>query len=412
VTYTVAIESIAAGGDGVGHIEDGLVVFVPRAAPGDILDIEITQRKKRYARGAVISIQAPGVGRVEPRCIHYDAEQCGGCQLQHLGAAAQREAKRKIVGDTMRRIAKLDIADPEIVASPKQWRYRGKVTLAAKHGHIGFRKLNQPAGVFDLNDCLLANERIMELWRLVSANRRLLPEMLESVVLKEDRAQGLHLVSIGGDRAWNAEPMAEAIESNEVSYWWKPEQGAARVVCGARTGYPAVAFEQVNLELADTIRQAAVDGLGALEGKVVWDLYGGIGDTAEILASRGAIVWSVDSDRSAIEWGAERASRERESGLSVTRINDRVEEVVHRLPPPESVVVNPPRFGLSVPLASWLQRWGESVNGARLAYISCDPATLARDIARMPDFGLRKLVSYDLFPQTGHVETLAVLEAA
>jgi len=412
VTSTVTIESIAVGGDGVGHLDDGLVVFVPRAAPGDTLEVEVTQRKKRYARGIVVAVSSPGAGRVEPRCPHYDADHCGGCQLQHLSAEAQRDAKRKIVGDAIRRIAKLDVPDPEIVASPRQWRYRGKVTLAVRRGRIGFREFNQPDSVFCLDDCSLAREIVMDLWRLVNANRALLPKALRSLVLKQDRVQGLHVIAVGGDQAWDAEPMATAIRSNDLTYWWKPNGGAARVVSGANTGYPAVAFEQVNSELAAEIRETAVSSLGTPEGKVAWDLYGGVGDTAEILASMGATVWSVDSDRSAVEWGVEKSAREGNAGMSLTRVHDRVEEVVGRLPRPDLVVVNPPRGGLGEPLTRWLQNWGGSLSRARLAYVSCDPATLARDLARMPAFGLRKLVSYDLFPQTGHVETLAVLEVA
>jgi 23S rRNA (uracil1939-C5)-methyltransferase len=412
VTCTVAIESIAAGGDGVGRLDDGRAVFVPRAAPGDVLEIEVTKKKKRYAHGKIVAVTSPGSGRVEPRCVHYEADKCGSCQLQHLSIENQREAKRKIVGDAMRRIAKLDVSDPEIVASPSQWRYRGKVTLTAKNGRIGYRSFDSPEHVFDLEDCLLACDAIMDVWRLVSANRGLLPEALSSLVLREDQAKGLHVIAVGGAEAWNADPLADVIGLDEISYWWMPEGGAARVVSGIRTGYPAVAFEQVNLALAETIRGAAVDGLGDAEGKVVWDLYGGVGDTAEILASRGATVWSVDSDRSAVEWGVNRAVREGRAGLSVTRVNDRVEDVVARLPRPELLVVNPPRGGLGQQLVNWLHKWGETLNGARLAYVSCDPATLARDVARMPTFGLRKLVAFDLFPQTGHVETLSVLEAA
>lgn len=411
VTCTIKIEEIAAGGDGVGRLDDGLVVFVPRSAPGDELEIEITQRKQRYARGRISAVLLPGPDRVEPSCAHYDADECGGCQLQHLSAGAQRTVKRKIVGDALRRIGKLNVPDPEIVPSPCQWRYRGKVTLAAKLSRIGFRSYGRPESVFDLGDCLLAGDRIMELWKSASANRAQLPSALNSLVLREDRCQGLHIIAVGGDEVWEAAPMAAALGAQQLSYWWQPEGGAARVVAGSRTGYPAVAFEQMNAELAETIRQAAVASLGNLDGKVVWDLYGGVGDTAEMLASKGAIVWSVDSDRSAVEWGSARAAETEVTGSRVNRVNDRVEEVVTRLPRPDLIVVNPPRAGLGSALVRWLQRWGDSAGGARVAYVSCDPATLARDLAGLPAFGVESLIAYDMFPQTGHVETLTVLEA-
>ncbi len=409
---TVAIESIAAGGDGVGHLEDGLVVFVPRSAPGDSVDIEVALRKARYARGRISTVLSRGPSRVEPRCVHYEADECGGCQLQHLSAEGQREAKRKIVGDALRRIGKLDVEDPEIVGSPRQWRYRGKVTLTSKEERIGFRRYDRPASAFDLGDCLLAREGVMDLWKLVSSNRSLLPATLQSLVLRVDRADGMHVMAVGGEECWDAAAMAAAVGADNLSYWWKPDGGAARVVAGPETGYPVVAFEQMNVDLAETIRETAVESLGRLDGKVVWDLYGGVGDTAEILASRGARVWSVDSDRSAVEWGAAWNALTERPGPRVTRVNDRVEEAMARMPMPDLVVANPPRAGLGSPLVRWLQQWGDSVGGVCLAYVSCDPATLARDLSRMPSFRVVKLVAYDLFPQTGHVETLTVLEAA
>jgi 23S rRNA (uracil1939-C5)-methyltransferase len=412
VSCTVTIEGIAAGGDGVGHLDDGMVVFVPRSAPGDTLSIEIKGRKPRFARGRISAVLEAGPNRVDSTCPHYDGDECGGCQLQHIAAEAQRDAKRRIVGDALRRIAKLSVADPEIVASPQQWRYRGKVTLAHKGGRVGFRLYDRPEEAFDLHDCLLAQDRVMSLWESVRRCRKLLPDEFESLVLRLDCTGGRHVVAIGGKSIWDARPLAAAVGDDDTSYWWKPEKGAARVVAGPETGYPAVAFEQMNTVLAKTIRETAADWFGDLDDKVAWDLYGGVGDTAEILANRGARVWSVDVDRSAVEWGQKRSTGAGGLGVAVTRLVDRVEEGVARLPKPDLVVVNPPRAGLGSRLTGWLQRWGEGGKGARMVYISCDPATLARDLLRMPSFTLTDLIAYDLFPQTGHVETLTFLEAA
>ena len=412
MTCTVAIERIAGGGDGVGHLEDGLVVFVPRSAPGDTLEIELTHRKARFARGRISAVVQPGPSRVEPECPHYEHQKCGGCQLQHLSAASQREVKGRVVGDALRRIAKLSVQDPEVVASPQQWRYRGKITLASKDGRIGFRPYDRPDAAFDLGDCLLAQDRVMALWKSVSRERELLPDSIESLVLRVDRMGGQHVLSVGGTETWDATPLAAAIGGDDTSIWWRPVKGAARVVAGPQTGYPAVAFEQVNTALAEQIRGAAIDWLGDMDGKVAWDLYGGVGDTAELLAAEGARVWSVDWDHTAVDWGKGRSRNAGETGAPVTRVADRVEEAVTRLPKPDLVVVNPPRTGLGSRLAEWLQVWGGGGKGARMAYISCDPATLARDLARMPSFEIRELAAYDLFPQTGHVETLTLLEAA
>ena len=164
-----------------------------------------------------------------------------------------------------------------------------------------------------------------------------------------------------------------------------------------------MAFEQYNAEFARAIRSSAVDSLGDINGKVVWDLYGGVGETASLSAERGATAWSVDQDWAAKEWVRQRA------GAGVKHITGRVEDVLHRLAEPQAVIVNPPSTGLAPRVARYLNRWVEVPPGARVAYISCDPATLARDIARMGFLPVHRVVAYDFFPQASHVETLTVL---
>ncbi len=401
----VSISAIASGGDGVGRLADGMTIFVPRTAPGDTAEVHVVRRKSHYAHGRLLELRSVGQNRENPRCQHYREDDCGGCQLQHLTMPAQLEAKRRFVGDAVRRIGRRLVSDPPITASPTPWRYRTKVTLAVGGGRIGLRRLDQPAEVFDLADCLIVREPLMALWARLSKSRGLLPGGLKSLILREDRAAGLHVVAVGGETCWDAGPLAQDIGDRSICFWWQPGGGVARVVAGRRTGYPATAFEQVNRRLAHAIRLAAVEALGDVQGRVVWDLYGGVGDTAELLADRGARVWTVDCDRSAVEWG-------QQHGIAgVTRIAGLVEDEVARLPVPFAVVLNPPRTGVGSGVTEWLDRWSFSP-GPRVAYVSCDPATLARDIARMPRLAVATLTAYDVFPQTAHVETLAVLEGA
>jgi 23S rRNA (uracil1939-C5)-methyltransferase len=407
----VTIERIAAGGDGVGRLEDGMTVFVPRTAPGDRVELEAVERRRRYARARVRHRSAAGPDRVEPSCGHYVGDACGGCQLQHLDTTAQLEAKRRIVGDALRRIGGLDVPDPEIVVSPSPWRYRSRITLAAARGRIGLHRFDDPGVVFELEDCPITRERVIQLWQRLREHRSLLPRSLVGLMLREDRDGGLHAVVEASDqRAWDAAPLARALGDPEVHVWWRPRGGAARVVAGPQRGFPAVAFEQVYPRFGQLIRKEAVAALGDLSGKVVWDLYAGVGDTGELLAAGGARVWSVDADRKAVEWAR---AREAQSGVDapIQRVTGRVEDVLHRLPMPHAAVANPPRGGLARSVSESLEVWAKTQPGALLCYVSCDPATLARDIARMPALSMRSVTAYDLFPQTSHVETLAVLEA-
>lgn len=403
----VAIDGVAAGGDGVGRLEDGMTVFVPRTAPGDRVRIDGLRRRARYARARLREIVTPGPARVTPRCRHYTRDACGGCQLQHLDGPAQLAVKRRIVGDALRRIGRRETPDPEIVASPEAWRYRTKLTLHAADGALGLRRLDAPRGAFELDDCPIADARLMELWRALRPHRSLLPRSLAHLVLRVDRAGGRHVVAETTEaKPWNARPLAERAGC-EATYWWRPQGGAARRAFGRGDAFPALVFEQANPRLAAQLRATAVDLLGDVRDAPVWDLYGGVGDTAELLAERRARVWSVDADAAAVGWG-----RGRWPHSPVERIAGRAEEWVARLPEPSAVIVNPPRAGLHGAVAAWLEDWGRGAPGRRLVYVSCDPATLARDVARLPAFPLERILAFDLFPQTSHVETLAAMRSA
>jgi 23S rRNA (uracil1939-C5)-methyltransferase len=151
--------------------------------------------------------------------------------------------------------------------------------------------------------------------------------------------------------------------------------------------------------MGDRVREFAVQQLGEVSGLKVWDLYAGIGETTERLVGRGAIVESVELDRRAV---AEAEAR----GPAARRHTGRVEDILRELRLPDLVLVNPPRTGMDARVSAELER----VLPRRLVYISCDPATLARDLQRLPRFDLKLVQAFDLFPQTTHVETVAVLE--
>jgi 23S rRNA (uracil1939-C5)-methyltransferase len=409
----VHIRAIAAGGDGVGTLDGGKTVFVPRSAPGDTADIAIVEERARFARGRLVTLLERGPERTEPDCPHYVEDECGGCQLQHLDYTAQLEAKRGVVGDALRRIGRVELhANPEVVPAPEPWRYRARVTLSAARGRIGYRGLGTPARVFDLRDCHIARTRLMDLWRAVAQHVPLLPERLAGLGLREDRDGGSHVVALTDDqRAWDAAPLARALGQEGVTLWWRPHGGAARAVAGAQSAYPVLAFEQVHPAFGARIRDQAVSALGSVKGHRVWDLYAGTGETARALSDAGADVTAVEVDRSAVAWGIARTGAVL-GRTGVTWRRGRVEDEAAALPDPDAVVANPPRTGLARAVAERLDMLAASGRLTRLVYLSCDAATLARDVRRLPHLRLTRLRAYDLFPQTAHVETLALLEAA
>jgi 23S rRNA (uracil1939-C5)-methyltransferase len=409
VTDLVTITGIAVGGDGVGRLADGRVVFVPRTAPGDRIRLRdgSLQRHRNFARAELGEIVEAGESRVAPPCPHYVHDHCGGCQLQHLAYDDQLKAKRAIVGDTLRRIGKLKVEDPEVVEALEEWRYRSKISMAVKTS-VGLHPHDRPNFVFPLADCHISDFRLMALWRELRSRLTMLPQPLTRLTLRIDREARRHIIaesSPPGEPWLNADELRRALQGvvdGEVVCWWQPVDGAARVVAGPATGFPATAFEQVNPGMGMITRRWAVEQLGDLRGQTVWDLYGGIGDTAALLVAAGANVVSVDADEKAVSWGRDR--------LPAARfIAARAEDVLPSLPVPHAVVVNPPRAGLHWDVS--LRLTSEPV--PKLVYISCDPATLARDLQRLNvNYQVTGVRAFDLFPQTAHVETVAVLEAA
>ncbi len=403
----VRILRLAAGGDGIGTLADGRTVFVPRTAPGDLVELSSLREHRRFARARLGRVLEAGGDRIEPRCPHYTIDECGGCQLQHLALPAQRDARRSFVGEALRRLARLDVADPALVPSTRAFDYRTKLTLSAATGgrKIGLRRYDRPDEIFSLDHCHLATPEIMALWKALRGLVRLLPRDLTRIVLRQDRSGGLHIVlrsEPGAPWVKGAAVQTElAHRGQPATIWWHPEGGAPRAVAGAGEAYPATAFEQIHPEMGDLVRAFAVSQLGDVAGRRLWDLYAGIGETTTALLRLGAEVDSVEMDRRAVA-AAEAA------GPVARRHAARVEDVVGELRKPDMAVTNPPRTGMDATVTAALER----ATPERIVYASCDPATLARDLTRLPSYRLAAVRSFDLFPQTAHVETVAVLERA
>ncbi|MHB1326760.1 MAG: class I SAM-dependent RNA methyltransferase [Gemmatimonadales bacterium] len=409
---TLTIDRIAAGGVGVGRISDGRVAFVPRTAPGDRIEMRVMQVAPRFVRGRLVRILEASPDRVEPGCPHYVADECGGCQLQHLPVEAQQSARRAIVGDAIRRIGKLAADDPPLVPAAQEWGYRAKISLTRRvDGAVGYHRYDRPGEIFPVRECPIADPGINRLLARLRENRPELPRHLSRLVLRLDRSGAEHVVVETGEGSlWQGgRALHAAIRGDApLTVWWRQAGEAPRAVAGSASAYPPTAFEQVNPVMGDQVRAAAVSRLGTVGGCSVWDLYAGIGETSTMLAEGGADVVSVEWDRSAV---AEAARRQAPLGRQIERIAGAVERVIGSLGRPDRVIVNPPRTGLDAVVVDGLRERRPE----RIVYVSCDPATLGRDLGRLvgsgpPAYRLVNLEAFDLFPQTAHVETVAVME--
>ncbi len=420
----VIIESLGAGGSGVGHLTDGMIVFMPRTAPGDWVRPRNVRRRKRHAEANIAEIVRPSPDRVEPPCHHFVGDKCGGCQWQHVSDERQQASLREIVGNALRRIGKLDVPDPDLVVSPRRFGYRTTITLTVRrrgaHTLAGFHDFENPDRVFMLERCPIARDEINALWVAIRTKLEALPpgdDVRLKLRLAPDGSR--HIVALGGEGAWmGGERMADAALAGGIpaTVWWQPVDGALRRMAGPESDAAAVGFAQVNAEVAAMLKEAVLQVAKSpsrqVDGVRILDLYAGAGDTALPLAEAGCDVTMVEVDGRAVMRAEERAKA---LGIKLRCIAGRVEDHLAKLLPADVVIVNPPRAGLSEDvirqlgdLATWRPSSGAT---GRLVYVSCDPGTLARDLKRLGITADRMTVqAYDMFPQTSHVETLVVAE--
>jgi 23S rRNA (uracil1939-C5)-methyltransferase len=377
----LTVERLAAGGDGVGCAPDGRVTFVPFSVPGDRLRARITEARRRYLRASLTELIAPGPSRVEPPCPVFGV--CGGCSWQHLRYAAQLEAKGAILRDALTRIGKLSNVPEriEVRASPLTYGYRCRSRVMVGAGGVGFRRRRS---------------------RDLCATARC-PVLVPAL----DQA----LAELGRDpRAPRGEWEIAAGDSGEVSLLAPDGRTLGAKKTRIRLARDEVAvsagvFSQANLslraDLADAVHQAAGEGERALE------LFAGAGYLTLGLGRRFQRMVAVESHPRAIRDLRENLRDAGIDGVEVrgVPVEDALGEASLRQLRPEVVVLDPPRAGLPRGAASLLDT-------ARVVYLSCDPATLARDLASLErqGFALNRVTGFDLFPQTPHLEALAVAE--
>jgi 23S rRNA (uracil1939-C5)-methyltransferase len=404
---SVSIDSIAAGGDGVGR-SNGLVVFVPRTAPGDVVTAQISG-KGHFARGALRNIVSPSSVRIDPPCPHYTRDNCGGCQLQHMTYESQLAAKQMIIRDSLQRIGKRIIDAPPIERSPKEWRYRTKLTLALRRGGArwvaGLHPYDDASRIFSLSDCPITDRRVVAAWREIMEADAYFPDAKELRGSVRITSGGPTFVMMGG-QSWAARDQFSAAVPSISAVWWEPADDKPRVLLfDKRTDHaPSASFAQVNAEVAEMLRAYVVDRARSYEPRSAIDAYSGAGHTAIALSEEGVVVTAVELDGDASRWSASKLAPPSRA------IRAKVEDALPGLLPADLVILNPPRAGVDSRVTATLETEAEHIRG--VLYVSCNPATLARDLSRLPSYRIGSLHAFDMFPQTAHVETVCELRSA
>ncbi len=403
----VAIERVVYGGDGLGRAGDGRTVLVPFTLPGEWAELDQDKR--------LIGIEEPSSGRVEPGCQHFG--RCGGCQYQHATYQLQISLKADILSETLERVGLRNRPKIEVHAS-EPWGYRNRIRLRVEGGRVGYN-VRQTNEFLPIAECPISAP---VLWRtaatLVSLGessslcRQWLGSTEEVEIsttadqgavqvllhLRERRSSGFarfcgellgavpELVGVGvaGGESWGKGGLTYVLERK--SYWV------------SRGG-----FFQVNRFLLDELVRIVTDGRNGL---LAWDLFAGVGLFSRVLADGFGEVVAVEANATAIrDLAAAKVGNVRGVAGSVVEFLRQAAVGRER---PELVVMDPPRAGAGKEVSELLAR----LQVPQIVYVSCDPTTLARDLRVMVDSGydLAELHLVDLFPQTYHLETVAVLQ--
>ncbi len=410
---TVTIERIAAGGDGIAR-HDGMVVFVPRAVPGDVVSVTLV-RQRTFARGRILARIIASPDREPAPCPHYDGDRCGGCQLQGLQYAAQLSIKGELVRDALVRIGKQEVEHVDVTPSPSPWRYRNLLTLALQRDRLrpsgwmaGMHVAGEPTQLFELKECLLAMPEVMDGWHQLMRTASNLPRATSlRVTVRLLSAGGLALTVEGGAQ-WK-QSAVEALVADMPSIhaiWWVRDDEVRALRFDRRTVQEAGAsFAQVNPAVAELLRRHVVTQVEALAPDSVVDAYAGSGALSQRLRREGRRITAIELDTEA---SAVAGAAMRDDPLSRV-LTGRVEHLLPHGLPATVVVLNPPRAGVDATVPALIAAPTAAVQ--RVVYVSCDPATLARDIARLGSgWRVTATQSFDMFPQTSHVETVCTID--
>ncbi|MEM1205379.1 MAG: class I SAM-dependent RNA methyltransferase [Acidobacteriota bacterium] len=374
------IDQLVTGGEGLGRFE-GIPIFVPLSAPGDRLKVRLTERKPGYGRAEIVEVLQPGSGRRDPRCRHF--ARCGGCDLQHLDEATQLRWKAEAVRETLRRIGGVDIPERFEVVAGSPWGYRMRAQLRVGDTDEGRRGGYHARGSHDLVPVEECPVLVPELEKQL----RSLPRKLRG-----EATTRIDLTAGDGGAVTCSPPVARL-----------PQGEVCAVVGSFSYSYDSRCFFQGHRQLTPELVRRAVGPWGDEDGDA-FDLYAGVGLFALPLARRYGRVTAVEGDRVAVRY-LRRNLRENQVGAEVA--SQSVETWAQNLPKgPSRVIVDPPRMGLSRAVRQALVR----SRPRRLTYVSCNPATLARDLQiLLRHFELDSLALLDMFPQTGHMESVAQL---
>ncbi|HEX7318279.1 MAG TPA: class I SAM-dependent RNA methyltransferase [Pyrinomonadaceae bacterium] len=382
----VRVERILPGGVGLAHAE-GQTLFVALAAPGDLARVRVESLRGRAAFASIVEVLEPSNVRVEPPCPYFG--RCGGCDFQQLNYEAQLAAKADIIRDSLRRVAHTEPpAEIEVVPSPEVWRYRARARWQhdAVRRHLGYYERGSHR-VCDVAECPVAAPPVAE--RLVR---------LRGMLAEGTLPQAPEFEAVAGDEGVALSPSIEPDDEREQ----------VRRINGETYRFDAGCFFQINHALLGPLVEEGLRGT-ADGGETALDLYSGVGLFTLPLARRFEHVVAIEGNSASTAYARRNLSDASLTNARVktSAVGDWLAHNSAKLGRADFILLDPPRAGAEPEAIRGII----TLNPAHVSYVSCDPATLARDLRLLLDDGYRldSLRAFDMFPQTHHVETVVHL---
>jgi 23S rRNA (uracil1939-C5)-methyltransferase len=405
-TFEVQIEKMAYGGDAIGRLPDGKVVFVPYAIPGEVVQIRLVEEKPRHASAELVQVVQAAPVRVSPRCQHFS--YCGGCHYQHISYHQQLQDKAAILKEQLERMGGFEaVPTVEIMPSLQPWYYRNNIQfhLTAK-GKLGYHRAhsNQP---FAIQECHLPETTLNDLWPLIDSE----PVPGLGRISLRTGADGEMMIILESD---NDQPVDFSVEDLPVSV--VQVNGFGKIVLAGsdhitmevlsrKFHVSANSFFQVNTQQAAEMVDYLLKYLTPKAEQTVVDAYCGVGLFSAFLAEKVKRLVGIEISPEACEDYTTNLDDFDNVELYEAQVEDVLNSVNFQA---DFMVLDPPRSGLGTKTVQ-----GVLAQGARqLAYVSCDPATLARDAKQLSAGGylLKNIAFFDVFPQTYNIESISLWE--
>jgi 23S rRNA (uracil1939-C5)-methyltransferase len=402
--FDVELTANAYGGDAVGRLPDGRALFVPYALAGEKVRVRLFEEKPRFARGEIVEVLDASTERIQPRCAHFGL--CGGCHYQQLPYARQLQLKHGIVVDQLQRIAGIgEQLVAEVVPSPNEYNYRNHIQLHLdSDGKPGYHR-NRSNEVVAIQECHLPVADLQDAWRLLEFEKG---TGVERVGLRTGTFEDLQVI-LEGDAVDLPELSVEDLSASVVHL---SKAGTLVLAGSAAVGMmvrdrifqvSAGSFFQVNLPVAEAMLVYVMEAIGDPSGLTVMDLYAGVGLFSAFIAAGAKRLVAVESSPAACDDFVVNLDEFENVELFEAPVEDVLENLdLH----PDVILADPPRSGLGRVVIGQIARLAPK----RFIYVSCDPATMARDTRELIQSGykLSRLTPFDLFPQTYHVETIGI----